>query len=71
LDNYYIGGDISLGKTQKYPSGYRFPPELNDLLTDRAARMGISKNALLIQVLWDFFENGGTSEHRASKTVVG
>lgn len=43
-----------MSKTQNYPSGYRFPPELNKWLTETAARMGMSKNQLLISILWRY-----------------
>lgn len=34
----------------------RLPKELRELLKERAARMGISLNALMLQVLWQYAE---------------
>lgn len=37
---------------QSYP--LRMPPALRDALAAKAAEIGISMNALLVQILWDY-----------------
>ena len=39
----------------------RVPPELREALKMSAARMGISTNALIIQILWRYVEKGGAA----------
>jgi len=48
-----------MGNTKNHPSGYRFPPELNEILTEKAKRMGLSKNALIISMLWAQLKKDG------------
>lgn len=35
-------------------SGLRIPVDLNEELVKSAKKMGISKNALILQILWDW-----------------
>lgn len=36
--------------------GLRLPEPLNQTLADEARNMGISKNSLMLQVLWEHYE---------------
>ena len=36
----------------------RMPPALKEIIASTAARMGISINALILQILWAYIEGG-------------
>lgn len=42
--------------TQKVRTGLRLPCDLNTKLILEAKRVGISKNALILQILWEWSE---------------
>ena len=50
---YYAkrGGD---GKVTKDKLTVRMPPELSHILNEKAKRLGYTKNALIVQALWDY-----------------
>ena len=35
---------------------FRMPEELYQMLDERAEELGVSKNALILQILWDYVE---------------
>lgn len=47
------GGDDKV-TTKNIRSGLRLPEELNEMLIKKAKEKGISKNALILQILWEY-----------------
>ncbi|WP_303871999.1 toxin-antitoxin system HicB family antitoxin [Acetobacterium wieringae] len=43
--------------TKKIRSGLRLPEELNEFLISKAKEKGISKNALILQILWKYLDD--------------
>ena len=43
----------------------RMPPELSHILNEKAKRLGYTKNALIVQVLWDYVEKQDEKEKSA------
>ncbi|WP_321835435.1 toxin-antitoxin system HicB family antitoxin [Clostridium butyricum] len=41
----------------------RIPNELNMILTKKAENIGISKNGLVLQILWDKVKKEGEKQH--------
>ncbi len=50
-----LRGDAKV-TTQKVRTGLRLPYDLNIKLISEAKRVGISKNALILQILWEWLE---------------
>ena len=42
---------------ERVRAGLRIPYDLNTWLIQEADRQGIAKNALILQILWDFLKN--------------
>lgn len=42
----------------------RLPPRLKELIAADAGRIGISINALIIQILWAYIEGGANNDAR-------
>ncbi len=55
LYNQNIGGGNKV-TTRKIRTGLRIPYEINTKLITIAREKGISKNALVLQILWDWIE---------------
>ena len=45
--------------TQNVRSGLRLSKALNDGLNEAAKAIGISKNALMVKILWDWIQRQG------------
>ena len=48
------GGD---GKVTKEKLTVRMPPELSHILNEKAKRLGYTKNALIVQALWEYVKS--------------
>lgn len=46
-------------------SGLRIPYDLNTWLIKEAERIGVTKNALILQILWDWTEQKTPAEKQA------
>ena len=42
----------------------RMPPTLKEIMASTAARLGISINALILQILWQYIEGGANHARR-------
>lgn len=40
----------------KVRTGFRLPESLNEFLKNAAKRKGVTKNALVIEIFWEYFE---------------
>ena len=56
------GGD---GKVTKEKLTVRMPPELSHILNEKAKRLGYTKNALIVQALWDYVKSQDEKEKSA------
>lgn len=43
---------------------FRLPEELYETLKDKAAVKGVSVNAIILQILWEWLEHNAAGEHR-------
>lgn len=43
----------------------RMPPELSHILNEKAKRLGYTKNALIVQALWEYVKSQGEKEKSA------
>lgn len=51
------GGDVkNMGTDNRARFTFRMPEELYQMLDERAEELGVSKNALILQILWDYVE---------------
>ncbi len=51
-----LGGDVTMKSRQRIT--IRLPKELNNKLADKVENLGISKNAFIIQNIWNELEKG-------------
>ena len=42
----------------------RIVSELNQLLETRAKKLGVTKHALILKILWDYIEGGANNDAR-------
>ena len=49
---------------QRMRTGLRIPYDLNTKLIFEAKEMGVSKNALILQILWEWVKEYDTSAHQ-------
>lgn len=62
------GGDVTrMTNDVKTRFTFRMPKQLYSKLDERANELGVSKNALILQVLWSYLEEQNKNEREVEK----